>query len=404
MEATVRVSSPSATTDMSILPLLASRYAFSRQNRHRRSSIRIAVGLALGLFAIVTVLSFMQALQRNQFKDIRALESFDLQIGGSDYSLAEARHAAETIGGLDGITAAFVWAELPIIIQGEQGRTISARIRALDGPSQFLDEIKHYKGTPFGEGELSSSWANYLWIKEGDEITITYLRRGRQATIVPASKRIPIGSIYYTSSWEFDQTTLLSTLSTLASITDDVTYNIGIYTDLDAKRAKRIIAESGFEGVRTYQEVNAALWGAMELEQKMMALMLLLMVVIVLVHAYSSTRRLLAAKQREVAMLMTMGAARSTVCGAFVLQAAIITAIGLAGGIILSYGGLALYPHLSNLVYRHMGVRLVLSIEAGHMLLLCIGILAFSLLSALVAVRRLLGSDIMEMFVYEEIY
>lgn len=103
-------------------------------------------------------------------------------------------------------------------------------------------------------------------------------------------------------------------------------------------------------------------------------------------------------------MLMTMGAARSTVCGAFVLQAAIITAIGLAGGIILSYGGLALYPHLSNLVYRHMGVRLVLSIEAGHMLLLCIGILAFSLLSALVAVRRLLGSDIMEMFVYEEIY
>ena len=51
-----------------------------------------------------------------------------------------------------------------------------------------------------------------------------------------------------------------------------------------------------------------------------------------------------------------------------------------------------------------MGVRLVLSIEAGHLLLLSTGILAFSLLSALVAVRRLLGSDIMEMFVYEEIY
>lgn len=389
---------------MGILPLLASRYAFSRQNRHRRSSVRIAVGLGLGLFAIVTVLSFMQALQRNQFRDIRALESYDLQVSAEGLSLDQARGIARAIEQLEGMAAAFVWAELPVIIQGEGGRTISARIRALDTPDRFLQEIRHYKGTPFGEGELSSAWANYLWLKEGDEITITYLRRGRQATIVPASKVMTIGSVYYTSSWEFDQTTLLSNLSTLASVTADLGYHIGIYTDLDVKKAKKIIALAGHEGVRTYQEINAALWGAMELEQKMMALMLLLMVVIVLVHAYSSTRRLLAAKQREVAMLMTMGARRSTVSAVFVLQAAIVTTIGLVGGIILSYGSLALYPRLSDLVYRQMGVRLLLSIEAVPLLLLSLGILAFSLLSALMAIRRLLGSDIMEMFVYEEIY
>lgn len=389
---------------MSILGLLASRYAFSRQNRHRRSSVRIAVGLALGLFATVTVLSFMQALQRNQFSDIRALESFDLQLTVIDHSLEEARKIADAIANIDGVAAAFVWTDLPVIIQAEGGRTISARIRALDPTERFLSNVSMWKGKPFIDGELSSAWANYLWLKEGSDVTLTFLKRGKQATVVPASKRMPITSIYYTTSWEFDQTTLLATLKTAGQFTTELVYHIGIYTDSDVRRTKARLEESGFDGVQTYQEVNAALWGAMELEQKMMTLMLLLMVLIVMVHAYSSTRRLLAAKQREVAMLMTMGARRATIYAAFVLQAVIISAIGLGAGTILCYGALGVYPHLSTLIWRQIGVHLELSIEALHLAALSASILLFSMISSLIAVRRLLRGDIMEMFVYEEIY
>jgi len=389
---------------MGILLRLSSRYAFSRQNRHRGSSIRIALGLALGLFAIVMVLSFMQALQSNQFKDIRTLESFDLQIDASSHTLEEARTMAARLDDLAGITAAFVWADLPVIIQGEGGRTLSCRIRGVDAPPPFIDAVKSYKGTLFGEGSIASSWANSLWIKDGEPITVTFLRRGRQATIVPASKKIEVSAIYYTTSWEFDQTTLLATLDTLSSITEDLTYHIGIYTDRDVRAAKRIVAAAGFAEVQSYQEVNAALWGAMVLEQRMMTLMLLLMILIVLVHAYSSTRRLLASKGREVAMLMTMGAERRTVGAAFILQSAIISALGLSLGTCLSYLALALYPHLAPIIYRRIGTHLVLEIKAAHVLLISVGILAFSLVSSLLAIRRLLRADIMEMFVYEEIY
>lgn len=389
---------------MSILLRLSSRYAFSRQNRHRGSAIRIALGLALGLFAIVMVLSFMQALQSNQFKDIRTLESFDLQADVSSLSLSEARREAAAIATLDGIEAAFVWADLPVIIQGEGGRTISARIRGIDAPPSFIDAVNCYKGTIFSEGTVASSWANSLWIKDGETITATFLRRGKQATIVPASKKVEVGSIYYTTSWEFDQTTLLSTLDTLSTITEDLAYHIGIYTSLDVQRAKLIITDAGLMGVKSYQEVNAALWGAMLLEQRMMTLMLLLMILIVLVHAYSSTRRLLLAKQREVAMLMTMGARVGTIHAAFVLQSAYVTLLGLVVGVILCWGALTLYPHLAAFVYRKMGTHLVLAINWGQVLGLSVGILVFSLISSLLAIRRLLRADIMEMFVYEEIY
>ncbi|MCK9547501.1 MAG: FtsX-like permease family protein [Sphaerochaeta sp.] len=389
---------------MSILLRLSSRYAFSRQNRHRSSSIRIALGLALGLFAIVMVLSFMQALQANQFKDIRTLESFDLQLDAPTHTLGEARSIAAAIGALEGTEAAFVWADLPIIIQGEGGRTISARMRGIDASERLLEAVKSYRGTIFDEGIIASSWANSLWIDIGNQITLTFLRRGRQATIVPASKIVEVGAIYYTSSWEFDQTTLLCSLDTLAALTDDLDFRIGVYADADVKRVKEIISDAGYAGVMTYQEVNAALWGAMELEQRMMTLMLLLMIIIVLVHAYSSTRRLLLAKQREVAMLMTMGERRKTIRLAFVLQSFFVSVLGLAFGIGLSYGALALYPHLSAMIYRRIGAHLVLVIEAQQVIGLSLGILAFSLISTLLAIRRLLSADIMEMFVYEEIY
>ncbi len=389
---------------MGILLRLSSRYAFSRQNRHRGSSIRIALGLALGLFAIVMVLSFMQALQNNQFRDIRTLESFDLQIDVSSSSLGEAREAAAAIARLDGIEAAFVWADLPVIIQGEGGRTISSRIRGIDAPPRLLEAVHSYKGTLFGEGKIASSWANSLWIREGDAITITFLRRGRQATIVPASRKVDVGAIYYTSSWEFDQTTLLSTLDTLTAITDDLSYHIGIYTPLEVQRALRIVSDTGFDEVKSYREVNAALWGAMLLEQRMMTLMLLLMILIVLVHAYSSTRRLLLAKQREVAMLMTMGAERRTIRAAFVLQSALVSILGLVVGVGLCYAASALYPHLSSLIYRAVGAHLVLVVKGTQVLAFTLAILAFSLISSHLAIRRLLRADIMEMFVYEEIY
>ncbi|HZJ88943.1 MAG TPA: ABC transporter permease, partial [Sphaerochaeta sp.] len=137
---------------------LASRYAFSRQNRHRRSSVRIALGLALCLLAIVAVLSFMQALQTNLFTDIRNLESFDLQYTNVTSSLAEARAIAEEIGTYPGVEAAFVWAEMPVVIQSDSGATFSVRLRALDPSARHQEILNCYTGTLFVDETLAIAY------------------------------------------------------------------------------------------------------------------------------------------------------------------------------------------------------------------------------------------------------
>ena len=365
--------------------------------------MRIALGLALCLFAIIIVLSFMQALQRNQFEDIRTFESFDVQIELSISDYGQARNMALSIEELEGVDAAFVYVDLPIITQNADGSTIAGRLRAVEGKGRFMEQLNSYRGTLFEKDTIASSYSNNRTIKMGDTLNITYLRKGRQATVVPSQRNLEVGAIFYSSSYDFDRNTFLTDVPTILSLNPDLLLRIGVYSTSDVDALKKILVGMGFPTTQTWKEVNASLYGAMELEQKMMALMLFLMVAVVLVHIRNSSRRLLQAKQREIAMLRSMGMKKKHVRTVFLLQALIVSAMGIMIGILFSYGAIALYPTLSQLAYRTMGIHLTLVIRLGELFLLTIAILAFSLLAAYWGTHRILRADIMEMFANDEI-
>jgi lipoprotein-releasing system permease protein len=388
---------------MGLLLRLSTRYAFSSQNRHRSTSVRIALGLALCLFAIVAVLSFMQALQRNQFEDIRTFESFDLQVQLQQSNLEEAQEVAKRIEALDSVSSAFVYADIPVITQAQDGTTVAGRMRAIEAEGRFAEQLNSYRGTIFSEGKLASSYSNSRSIKVGDELKVTLLRKGRQATVIPAQRTLEIGALYYTTSYDFDHTTFLTDLPTLLLLNPDAPLKIGVYTEQAVDGVKQELMALGFPQASTWREINASLYGAMELEQKMMTLMLFLMVIVVLVHIRNSSRRLLLAKQREIAMLRSMGLTKGGVQLLFVLQALLVAVIGVVVGSLLALAAVALYPNLSNLVYQSMGVHLTLSIRNSELLILSLSILVFSMFAAYQGTHRILKVDIMEMFAHDEV-
>jgi len=394
---------PSRTADMGLLLRLSARYAFSNQNRHRSTSVRIALGLALCLFAIVAVLSFMQALQRDQFEDIRTFESFDLQVQPEVNDLEKALEIADRIEALDSVTSAFVYADIPVITQASDGSTVAGRLRAIQAEGRFAEQLNSYRGNIFTEGKLASSYSNSRSIRVGEEVKMTLLRKGRQATVIPAQRTLEIGSLYYTTSYDFDHTTFLCDLPTLLQLNPDAPLKVGLYTDQKVETVKQELVDIGFSQVSTWREINASLYGAMELEQKMMTLMLFLMVIVVLVHIRSSSRRLLLAKQREIAMLRSMGLTKGGVQLLFVLQALLVAGIGVVLGSLLAITAVSLYPNLSNIVYQSMGVHLTLSIRSSELLILSISILLFSMLAAYQGTHRVLKVDIMEMFAHDEV-
>ena len=137
---------------------LAKRYAFSSENRHKGTSVRIAFGLALCLFAITMVLSFMQALQENQFEDIRTFESFDVQASLSFTDLERGNALVGELESLPLVDHAFLFSEIPVLIQGNGGTALAGIIRAIQSKGAFKEGLNLYRGVLFQEGMLSSSY------------------------------------------------------------------------------------------------------------------------------------------------------------------------------------------------------------------------------------------------------
>lgn len=383
---------------------LARRYAFSSENRHKGTSVRIAFGLALCLFAITMVLSFMQALQANQFEDIRTFESFDVQ---APLPFTDLRAADALVGELEGLALvdhAFLFAEIPVLIQGRDGTSLAGRIRAIQSKGRFSEELNLYKGELFKEGSLSASYLHLSSMPLGESVEVTLLKKGKQAAVIPSQRMMTVGGIYFTSMYDFDASTYLTDLPTLYALNGDAPLSVGIYSQANSDAVAKEIRENfpTLEPV-TWKEANASLYGAMQLEQSMMALMLLLMVAVIIIHIRNSSRRLLLAKQREIAMLRSIGLNKARVQQIFVLQALVVAAVGSLGGVLLSYAGLLSYPFFSHLIYRSLGVHLTLSINALDLLILVAAILASSGLASYIGTRRILKADIMEMFAHDEV-
>ena len=389
---------------MHIVLLLAKRYAFSSQNRHKSTSIRIATGLALCLFAITMVLSFMQALQKNQFEDIRTFESYDVQIALASNDLQAGYALVDRLESLVEVEHAFLFAEIPTLLQTPEGSTLAGRIRAIDPKGAFKENVNSYRGKLYTPGTLSSSYLHSKDLNLGSSVIVTILRKGKQATVIPSQKEMTIGSIYYTSMYDFDSSTFLTDLPTLYTLSSDVPLFLGIFSSYPSEMVAHVVKE--FEPSLqpiTWKEANASLYGAMQLEQSMMTLMLFLMVLVVIIHIRNSSRRLLLAKQREIAMLRSMGLRRRQVQVLFVFQAVLVAAVGCMVGVLLSYIGMVAYPNFSEIVYSSMGVHLKISIHLMELIALVVSILVFSGFAAFIGTRRILKADIMEMFAHDEV-
>ena len=384
--------------------LIARRYAFSRQNRHRNTSIRIALGLAICLFSINLVLAFMQALQSNQFEDIRTYESFDIQIPLAGNSLEQGEQLAMKLRALDSVDAAFLFSDIPVLVASQNGKTIAGRLRAIQSEGKFSKNVRVFRGTLFQSGMISSSYIHSADIALGDSVTITLLKKGRQATVVPVQRELGVGALFYTSMYEFDDSTFLTDLDTLYSLNGDAPLSIGLYSDENLADVKQAIKEiDNTLGPITWKEANASLYGAMELEQSMMELLLFLMIVVIVLHIRNSSKRLLLAKQREIAMLRSMGFRLRQLQRIFILQAFYVAFVGLTLGIFLSYLGIWAYPFVSVFLNSSLAQSLVLTIRPLRLCILVVTILSFSMFAAYFGTRRILKVDIMEMFIHDEV-
>ncbi|MBP5756282.1 MAG: ABC transporter permease [Spirochaetales bacterium] len=386
----------------------AFRYAFSKTRGHRVTSIMILVGIAIGLIALLVISAVMNGLQNAQMDQLRNLESFDLIVKSDSLN-------TEDIRSLNGVDQAFRFIETNALIVDETSENSqSIRIRAFDGDifeaQRFAKSLTVISGSKDNMAGLLFSYTtrSRIGISYSDSIKMTFLRRGKTATIVPYSSHLPVSGFFSSKMSEFSSSTAFMDYSILSGIIGTEESKIAVYVSGNQKAVVQSIRNLDPDAdIITWQEYNKALYSALMLEKTLMYVFLAFMFLIICVNLKNSTRRLLSNKQKEGAMLRALGCSRRSVNAIFLGQGLVISVLGEILGVIL---GKILIANLQNvlklvdnLVYAVSGSRTVLtqipfnaSIGGLETAIVCLFIFLLSLLFTLIGCRRIYRSEIME--------
>lgn len=299
---------------------LALRYAFSRYNRHRGRSVRMALGFLFSLCVFLCVISVMEALQVGQFAAVKQVRSFPLVVKGDD------EEGVRALVGDD--IPLFGYASAPALLTTSEGESLAVMVR-------FVDNT-YTGGLQIGMGTLGTDTlfpvSLYQSLRSGS-YSLSLLEEGKRLTKVLRKREIVPGGYYVTRLGSaFDDQTIFMPLSEAPA---SAPRQIGILSDdEDEAGLSSALRSEGYE-VLPWQEAESSLYGAMLLEKLMMIAVLCLLFIIILVQGATDARLFVHAKRREIGSLSLLGLRKHHIALIFALSGAWVSLVGLCGGMIL---------------------------------------------------------------------
>ncbi len=307
------------------------------------------VGIALGVAALIIVLSVMNGFQ----KEVR-----DRMLGVLSHIevLAYTGAAIDNPTGVQNKLAlqAQVVASAPFVLsqvllaQGEDMR--GALVRGIDPTQEVLvtdavalmppEVLAQLQPGQFGV-VLGNELARALGVKTGDNITL--VAPGRQVTpagVVPRMKQLKVVGLLDSGHYEYDATLALLHMDDAQKIFRLDGPN-GIRVKLkDAQQARSVADQlTPLLGedvvVRDWTRANRTWFAAVQIEKRMMFIILTLIVAVAAFNLVSTLVMTVTDKQADIAILRTLGASPASIMGIFVVQGALVGVIGTLSGLAL---------------------------------------------------------------------
>jgi len=347
--------------------LIGLRYTRSRKRAQGRNrfisfiSLVSMLGIALGVAALITVLSVMNGFQEELRTRILGVASH-AQITGVSGELDNWQQAADIAKRNPHVvaTAPFVQAQSMLSFdQNVRGALIRGILPTEE--EQVADFARNMKAGSLDDlvpGRfniiLGRELAQALRVGVGDKITLI-APQGlvTPAAVLPRVKQFTVSGIFEAGMFEFDSGLALIHMrdaQVMFRTGDEVT---GVRLKLDdlfnAPRVVRQLAvDYGPETMLTdWTRTHANFFRAVALEKKMMAIILFLIVAVAAFNIVSTLVMAVQEKYADIAILRTLGASPGSIMSIFILQGAIIGLVGLLAGVVC---GIALATNLDVVI------------------------------------------------------
>lgn len=319
------------------------------------------LGLALGVAALIVVLSVMNGFQKELRTRILGVVSH-VQISNDEGEISDwittlqgaARHPRVKAA------APYVQQQGMLTFDG-QVRGVMVRGILPEAEDKVADLARHMKSgklESLAPGEfgivLGSELARALRVRPGDKVTMLAPQgMVTPAAVLPRMKQFRIVGIFEVGMYEFDSGLALVHMTdaqTLYRMGEAVS---GVRLKLDdlfaaqqvGRELQRFLPMDAW--ITDWTRSHANFFRAVEIEKRMMFLILLLIVAVAAFNIVSTLVMAVQDKRADIAILRTLGASPPSIMSIFIVQGTLIGVIGLIAGVA---GGVALALNIDVVV------------------------------------------------------
>jgi lipoprotein-releasing system permease protein len=350
--------------------LVGLRYTRAERRNHFISFISLTsmLGIALGVAALIVVLSVMNGFQKEVRARILGVVSH-VQITGADNRLADWQVVAREAAAHPQVAAAapFVNAQGMLLFGASvRGAVVRGIVPQLEekvadiGLHMMAGKLESLVPGEFGI-VLGSELARALGARAGDKVTLI-APQGlvTPAGILPRLKQFTVVGIFEVGMFEYDSGLALIHLEDaqkLYGMGDNASgVRLKLYDLFQSREVTRDLVTRlrGDLYVSDWTRSHANYFRAVQIEKTMMFIILLLIVAVAAFNIVSTLVMAVTDKQPDIAILRTLGASPGGIMKIFIVQGALIgvigTLIGVAGGIALALNIDVVVPFLERLL------------------------------------------------------
>jgi lipoprotein-releasing system permease protein len=349
------------------------RYTRAKRRTHFISFISLIsmLGIALGIAALITVMSVMNGFE----KEIRARilgAAAHVQLLGGERGMSDweglsalARKNPQVLA-----TAPFVQAQ-GLLSTGSSVRGVFVRGIVPQLEDTVADFGKHMAAgsladlQPGGFGiAIGVGIARALQLRVGDKVTLVSPQgQVTPAGLMPRLKQFTVVGVFALDHNEFDSALALARMEDAQVLyrMDDAVSGVRLKVrEIDAapRVAREIAARAPAEVfVTDWTQQNVNYFRAIQIEKRMMFIILTLIIAVAAFNLVSTLVMVVTDKHPDIAILRTLGASPASIMKIFVVQGAVIgvigTLLGVATGIALALNIDVVVPFIERTLGFH---------------------------------------------------
>jgi lipoprotein-releasing system permease protein len=312
-------------------------------------SMASVAGIALGVAALIVVLSVMNGFQTEVTARMLSVLAH-VEIFDANGQMPRWRSSAGEALRNPAVRAAAPFAEAQAMLLSD-GVMKPVLLRGVD-PAQeakVSDVVTHMREGRFDAMQPGSynivigrALAKSLAVVPGDRITLLMAASGPDAGpgTMPRTRPLTVSGIFEAGHFEFDSSLAFANIEDVQQLTGTVA-PAGLRLRLDdMQSAPRVAAQlqgsmSGELFIRDWSKVNAMWFAAVQSQKRMMFIILTMIVAVAAFNLVSTLVMTVRDKQSDIAILRTLGASPRSIMTVFMVQGTLVGVLGALLGVSL---------------------------------------------------------------------